>query len=207
MSPERVPFYVPWVTNKDRKIVTDVLSSQWLTGGPLVTKFERMFANYVHVKHAIAVSNCTAALHLAMCALRIRPRDEVIVPVFTFAATANAVLYRGAKPVFCDIEPSTMNISPEEIQNKISARTKGIVAVHYAGQPCDMSEIMEIAQHHGLFVVEDCAHSLGAAYASKQTGGIGVAGCFSFYPTKNITTMEGACSRPMTETSLRKSGC
>ena len=191
MSTEKVPFCIPWITDEDKKAVSDALTSRWLTGGSQTSKFERMFAEYINVKHAVAVSNCTAALHLSLCALNIRPGDEIVVPVFTFAATANAVLYRGARPVFADIDSATLNISPMDILNRISTRTKAIIVVHYAGRPCDMDEIMEIADDHNLFVIEDCAHSLGASYMGKKTGSMGVAGCFSFYPTKNITTLEG----------------
>jgi UDP-4-amino-4,6-dideoxy-N-acetyl-beta-L-altrosamine transaminase len=186
-----IPFFIPWVTREDKKTVLEALSSRWLTGGPKAKEFEKIFANYLGIKHAVAVNNCTAALHLAMRALNIGPGDEVIVPVFTFAATANAPLFVGAKPVFADIDEKTFNISPKDIQNKITKKTKAIIVVHYGGQPCDMKEIMQIAKRHNLHVVEDCAHSLGAEYMGQKTGSIGTIGCFSFYPTKIITTLEG----------------
>jgi len=186
-----IPFFVPWVTKEDKKAVIEALSSRWLTGGPRATEFEKMFANYLGTKHATAVNSCTAALHLAMRALNIGPGDEVIVPVFTFAATANAPLFVGANPVFADIDEKTFNISPKDIQNKITKKTKAIIVVHYGGQPCDMKEIMQIAKRHNLHVVEDCAHSLGAQYMNQKTGSIGTISCFSFYPTKIITTLEG----------------
>lgn len=188
---EVVPFYVPWITDEDRKAVLEALKSRWLTGGPQVTEFENMFANHVEVKHALAVNSCTSALHLAMRALDIKQGDEVIVPVLTFAATANASIFCGAKPVFADIDEETFNLSPEDIPNRITSKTRAIIPVHYGGQPCDMKEIHEIAQDHRLFVVEDCAHSLGAEYRGKKTGNLGIIGCFSFYPTKIITTLEG----------------
>ena len=188
---DEIPFFVPWTIEEDKKAVLEALSSRWLTGGPKVKEFERVFTKYIGVKHAVAVNSCTAALHLAMRALEIGPGDEVIVPVLTFAATANAVLYVGAKPVFADIDEKTFNISPKDIQNKITEKTKAIIVVHYGGQPCDMKEIMQIARRHNLHVVEDCAHSLGAEYMSQKTGNIGTIGCFSFYPTKVITTIEG----------------
>jgi dTDP-4-amino-4,6-dideoxygalactose transaminase len=187
----KVPFFVPWITESDRRAVADALSSRWLTGGPKIAEFERNFAEYIGVKHAVAVSSCTAALHLVMRALGIGHDDEVIVPTFTFAATVNSVLYCGAKPILCDVNPVSFNISPPELREKITKRTKGIIAVHYGGLACEMDRITEIADERGLFLVEDCAHSLGATYRGKQTGGLGRAGCFSFYPTKNITTMEG----------------
>ncbi|MGB9023793.1 MAG: DegT/DnrJ/EryC1/StrS family aminotransferase, partial [Candidatus Bathyarchaeia archaeon] len=191
MPAGRIPFCLPWITKDDSEAVADALMSQWLTDGPKLSQFEEALAEYLDIKHVVAVSNCTAALHLAMCSLDISVGDEVILPVFTFAATANAVLYRGAKPVLADIDPSTLNVSPDEIKNKLSKRTKAIIVVHYAGQPCDMRTIMEIANDRSLPVVEDCAHSLGATCMGKKTGTIGTAGCFSFYPTKNITTLEG----------------
>jgi len=191
MPAERVPFFVPWITGEDRKTVLEALNSRWLTSGPTVARFEKDFSEYVGVKHAVAVSNCTAALHLVMRALNIGPNDEVIVPVFTFAATANSVLFCRAKPIFADIQEASFNVAPSEIRNKITPRTRAIVVVHYAGQPCDMHEILEIAQDSNLPVIEDCAHSLGATYAGHNTGSMGIAGCFSFYPTKNITTLEG----------------
>jgi len=186
-----IPFFIPWVTREDKKAVLETLNSRWLTGGPKTKEFEELFANYAGVRHAVAVNSCTAALHLAMRALGTGPEDEVIVPVFTFAATANAPLFVGAKPVFADIDEKTFNISPKDIQNKITKKTKAIIVVHYGGQPCDMKEIMQIAKRHNLHVVEDCAHSLGAEYMGQKTGGIGTIGCFSFYPTKIITTLEG----------------
>lgn len=190
-SIEGIPFYVPWITREDKKAVSEAMKSRWLTGGPKTKEFEEKFAKYLGVKHAIAVSSCTAALHLSMRLLEIGPGDEVIVPVFTFAATANAPIFCGAKPVFADIDEKTYNISPEEISEKMSSRTKAIVAVHYGGQACDMKEILEIAEDHKIHVVEDCAHSLGSEYKRRKTGSLGKLSCFSFYPTKIITTIEG----------------
>jgi perosamine synthetase len=186
-----IPFYVPWMTSEDKKAVFQALNSRWLTGGPLVRSFESDFAQYVGVKFAVAVNSCTAALHLAMRALDIGPGDEVIVPDLTFAATANAPIFCGAKPVLTDIDEKTFNISPEQVLNKITSKTKAIIPVHYGGQSCDMKELTEIAHDHHLHIVEDCAHSLGADYEGKKTGTFGDMGCFSFYPTKIITTLEG----------------
>jgi UDP-4-amino-4,6-dideoxy-N-acetyl-beta-L-altrosamine transaminase len=186
-----LPFFVPWITEEDKKAVLEVLDSRWLTGGPRAKKFEEMFASYTSAEHSVSVNSCTAALHLAMCALNIGSGDEVIVPVLTFAATANAPLYVGAKPVFADIDEKTFNISPKKIEQKITKKTKAIIVVHYGGQPCDMKEIMEIAEDHNVEVVEDCAHALGALYRGKNVGTFGSIGCFSFYPTKIVTTIEG----------------
>jgi perosamine synthetase len=191
MNKDGIPFYIPWISMEDKKAVFAALKSRWLTGGPQATTFERMFADYIGAKYAVAVNSCTAALHLAMRALDVKSGDEVIVPDLTFAATANAPLFCGAKPVFADIDEKTFNISPNDVLKKITPKTKAIIPVHYGGQPCDMKEISEIAEDHKLFVVEDCAHSLGAKYSDQQTGTFGVMGCFSFYPTKIITTLEG----------------
>ena len=191
MSSGGVPFYQPWITNQDEKAISEALKSRWLTGGPLAADFEKKFAEYMGVKCAVSVNSCTAALHLAMRVLNIKSGDEVVVPDLTFAATANAALFVGATPVFADIDEKTFNISPNDVLNKITPKTKAIIPVHYGGQPCDMTELIEIAQDYKLHIVEDCAHSLGAKYDGKQTGSFGVFGCFSFYPTKIITTLEG----------------
>jgi len=191
LCPEGIPFYTPWITNQDKKAMSEVLKSRWLTGGPIAVQFEKQFADYVGVKYAVSVSSCTAALHLAMRVLNIKPGDEVIVPDVTFAATANAPLFVGATPVFADIDEKTFNISPKDLLSKINSKTKAIIPVHYGGQPCDMKELIEIAEDYKLHIVEDCAHSLGAEYNGEKTGSFGVFGCFSFYPTKIITTLEG----------------
>lgn len=191
MKGQILPFYVPWITKQDKAAISKALESRWLTGGPSVAEFERQFQEYVGVKHAIAVNSCTSALHLGLRAIDIKQGDEIIVPDLTFAATANAAIFCGAKPVFVDIDERTFNISAKDIIEKITPKTKAIIPVHYGGQPCDMDEINEIAQDHKLSVVEDCAHSLGAEYKGQQTGTLGTIGCFSFYPTKLITTLEG----------------
>lgn len=172
--------------------VTKVLKSKWLSMGPVTQKFEKEFAEYLGVKHAFAVSNATAALHIAHWVLGIRAGDEVIVPSLTFVATSNSILYCEAKPVFADITSlEDFNISPEDILNKITPKTKAITVVHYGGYPCDMNAIMEIAQDHGLRVIEDAAHAPGAEYKGKKCGTIGDVGCFSFFANKNIATGEG----------------
>ena len=157
----------------------------------MVRSFESAFAEYTGAKFAVAVNSCTAALHIAMRALNIGPGDEVIVPDLTFAATANAPIFCGAKPVLADIDEETFNLSPKQVMKKITTKTKAIIPVHYGGQPCDMKELMEIATDYKLHIVEDCAHSLGAEYDGQKTGTFGAMGCFSFYPTKIITTLEG----------------
>jgi perosamine synthetase len=191
LESDGIPFFVPQITNEDKKAVHEALNSRWLTGGPRAKNFEDDFANLLGTQYAVAVNSCTAALHLAMRALNIGPGDEVIVPDLTFAATANAPIFCGAKPVFADIDEETFNISPKQILQKITSKTKAIIPVNYGGQSCDMKELLEIAEDYHLHVVEDCAHSLGAEYNGKKTGNFGVMGCFSFYPTKMITTLEG----------------
>jgi dTDP-4-amino-4,6-dideoxygalactose transaminase len=172
--------------------VTKVLRSKWLSMGPVTQRFEEEFANYLGVKHAFGVSSATAALHIAINVLRIREGDEVIVPSLTFVATANSVLYCGAKPVFADITGlDDFNISPNDILEKITDKTKAITVVHYGGYPCDMDAIMEIANDHDLKVIEDAAHAPGAEYKGKKCGAIGDVGCFSFFANKNLVTGEG----------------
>lgn len=186
-----VPFYEPWITGEDKKTVLEALDSRWLTGGSKAREFEKLFADYIGVKHAVSVNSGTAALHLAIQTLNMKAGDEVIVPIFTYVATANAVLYSGAKPVFVDIDSKTFNVSTENLLEGITKRTKAIIVVHYAGQSVDMKEIIDVAEDHKLHVIEDCAHSLGSEYRRRKTGSIGIIGSFSFYPTKIITTLEG----------------
>jgi dTDP-4-amino-4,6-dideoxygalactose transaminase len=185
----KIPFYIPDINGKDKNAVLKSLGSQWLTGGQRTVDFENKFADYIGVKYAVAVNSCTAALHLAMRALGIHEGDEVIVPTFTFAATANAPIFCGAKPVFADIEEETLNISPASIEKRITKKTKAIIPVHLAGQPCEMSEVLSLALKYNLYVVEDCAHSLGAKYQGVPTGSLSDAGCFSWQT--NILTDNG----------------
>lgn len=187
--------YIPYgrqsIDDADIEAVVKVLKSDYLTTGPAVTAFEKKVADYVGAKYAVAVSNGTAALHVACLAAGIGEGDEVITTPITFAASANCVLYCGGTPVFADIDPDTYNISPEELEKKITSRTKAIIPVHYTGQPCDMDAILEIAHKHDLLVVEDGAHALGAAYKGKKIGSIADMTCFSFHPVKPVTTGEG----------------
>lgn len=172
--------------------VVEVLKSKWLSMGPVTQKFEQEFAKYLGVKYAFAVSSGTAALHIACRVLGIREGEEVIVPSLTFVATANAVLYCGAKPVFADITSlDNFNISPDDIQEKITNKTKAIIVVHYGGYPCDMRAIMEIAEDYKLKVIEDSAHAIGAEYEGQKCGTFGDVGCFSFFANKNLVTGEG----------------
>lgn len=172
--------------------VTEVLRSKWLTQGAMTQKFERSFAEMLGVKHAYAVSNCTVALHLAYMALGLKAGDEVILPSLTFVATANALRACGVTPVFAEVTgPDDLNVSAEDIERRITKRTKAIVVVHYAGYPCDMPAIMAIASRYGIPVVEDCAHAPGAQVDGRMVGSIGTIGCFSFFSNKNLSTGEG----------------
>ena len=187
----KVPYFLPWITSKDKQAVMKALDQRWLTNGPTLKKFEERIQKFIGSKYASGVGNATQALHLVMKSIGIGSNDEVIVPTFTFAATANSVSFCGAKPVLVDVDSETFNISLKEIKKKISKKTRAIITVHYGGQSCDMDEICSIAKNKNLLVVEDCAHALGSTYKNKKCGNIGTAGCFSFYPTKVITTGEG----------------
>ncbi len=187
----KLPFFIPSLSTSDKKAVFEALNEKLLTDGPKLIQFENAFSNYVHSKYAVGVSNATSALHLSLKALGIGKNDEVIVPDLTFVATINAVLLTGAKPVIVDVDKESMNISPDSILSSISDRTKAIIPVHFAGLACDMTKIMKIAKSKKLFVIEDCAHAIGTKFKNKHVGTFGDFGCFSFYPTKNITTIEG----------------
>jgi dTDP-4-amino-4,6-dideoxygalactose transaminase len=177
---------------EEEQEVLKVLRSRWLSTGPVTQRFEKTFSEYLGGGYAIAVSNGTAALHLALKSLDLKEGDEVILPSLTFIATANAVLYIGAKPIFADIvSKEDLNISPEEIERKITKKTKAIIVMHYGGYPCDMKAILGIAKRHGLYVIEDAAHAPGAEYQGKRCGFIGDIGCFSFFSNKNLVTGEG----------------
>jgi len=187
----KVPFFLPYVDSKDITEIKKAALSPFLTNGPKLDSFEQKFKKFTKSKYAVGVSNATSALYLSLKALGIKKNDEVIIPDLTFAATANSVLQTGAIPVLADINEETLNISAESIIKNISRKTKAIIPVHLAGTPCDMQKIMRIARSHSLKVIEDCAHGIGTSYNKKHVGNFGNAGCFSFYPTKNLTTIEG----------------
>ncbi|MEN4017087.1 MAG: DegT/DnrJ/EryC1/StrS family aminotransferase [Methanobacterium sp.] len=189
---QQVPLSDIDIGEEEIKSVENVLKSKWLSMGPVTQKFEIKFAEYLGAKNAFGVSNGTAALHIANKVLGVGKGDEVIVPSLTFVATANSVLYCGAKPVFADItSKEDFNISPESILEKVSSKTKAIIVVHYGGYPCDMDAIAEIADDHNLKIIEDVAHAPGAELKGKKCGTIGEIGCFSFFANKNIVTGEG----------------
>jgi len=167
------------------------LRSGWIGTGPKVQKFENMFREYKASRFAVALNSCTAALHLSMLALGLRSGDEVIVPVLTFAATANAVIHAGGTPVFVDVEKNSQNIDPDDVKRKITNKTKAIIPVHFAGRPCAMDRILDVAHRYNLKIIEDCAHAIETEYHGQKSGTFGDLGCFSFYVTKNIVTGEG----------------
>ncbi len=196
MNKERnIPFCIPNFPDEDIPRILEKLKepllSGFLTQGPNVQEFEERWRRYVGTRHAIAVNSCTAALHIALECIGIGKGDEVIVPSNTFVSTANVVLFCGGKPVFAEIDPRTFNIDPEDIVDRITDKTKAIIPVHLAGQPCEMDQIMEIAEEHNLYVVEDAAHAHGSVYHGKKCGTFGIANCFSFYPTKVMAGAEG----------------
>jgi len=187
----KIPITKPYFGEEEKKALLEPLESGWIVQGPKVAEFEEIFARFVGSPYAVATTSCTTALHLSLIALGIGPGDEVILPSFTFIATANAVEYTGATPVFCDIDLDTFNIEVEEIPERITPRTKGIIPVHLFGLSADMNPIMEIAKRHGLRVIEDAACGLGSYYQGKHVANLGETGCFSFHPRKAITTGEG----------------
>ncbi len=186
-----IPYGKHWINQEDIDSVVSVLKSDYLTTGPMVEEFEKAFANYVGSKYAVAVSSGTAALHTAAFATGISKGDEVITTPMTFAASSNCVLYQGGKPVFADIDKKTYNIDPNEIEKKITKKTKAIIPVDYTGQPCELDEINEIAEKHDLTVIEDASHAVGAKYNGKKIGIISDLSIFSFHPVKHMTTGEG----------------
>jgi perosamine synthetase len=183
-----IPLCTPNIGEEELTLVKEVLKSGWLTHGPYNEQFEQGFAEYLGVTQAVSMNSCTSALHLAIEVQDIT--GEVIMPSFTFVASANAIITGGATPVFADIEYETCNIAPCSIKDKLSPRTEAILAVHFGGQSCRMNEIMAIAEKHGLAVIEDSAETIGGEFKGQKTGTFGT-GCFSFFPTKNITTGEG----------------
>lgn len=186
-----LPYGHQTVDPDDVRIVVDVLQSDWLTTGPKVREFERAFARFVGAGEAVAVSSGTAALHAAMNVLGVGSGDEVIVPTMTFAATANCVLYQGGRPVFADVDPQTLLVDTRSLEAKITPRTRAIIAVDYAGQPCDYDTLGAIAERHGLALVADACHSLGGSYKGRSVGTLADLNVFSLHPVKAMTTGEG----------------
>lgn len=186
-----LPYHRALIEEEEMSAVLEVLRSGWLTTGPRVREFEAEFAKYIGVTHAVALSSCTAALHLALSAVGIHEGDEVILPTMTFAATGEVVLYFNARPVLVDCKKETFHLDPEQVANAITSRTRAILPVHYAGYPCDMDAILSIARQHDVRVIEDAAHALPSRYKNRIVGTLGDITCFSFYATKTLTTGEG----------------
>lgn len=186
-----LPYGRQLVDDADIEAVVEVLRSDWLTTGPKVAEFEEAFAGRVGAAHAVSFSSGTAALHAAAFAAGLKPGDEAITTPMTFAATANCVLYQGATPIFADVSGDTLNLDPEQVAGKITPRTRAILPVDYAGHPADLTRIMELARSHGLTVIEDACHALGAEYDGRRVGSIADMTAFSFHPVKHITTGEG----------------
>ena len=184
-------FGAPKIEKPEIEEVVSSLEAGWLGTGPKVAQFERAFSSYKGLNYAAALNSCTSALHLSILAAGIGQGDEVITTPMTFCATVNAIIHAGATPVLADVKPETMNIDPEEIERKITSRTRAILPVHFAGRSCDMDAILDIAHRNNLVVIEDCAHAIETEYRGRKSGTFGEFGCFSFYVTKNIVTGEG----------------
>ena len=187
----QVPFFRPDVGEDEINAVVATMRSGWLTVGPQTQAFEQAFADAIGARHALAVSSCTAALHLALDALDLKPGDEVITSTLTFTATGASIVHAGARPVLVDCTTDTLNLDPDEVARKVTPRTRVLLPVHFAGHPAPMDELLEIARRHRLTVIEDAAHALPASYHGRRVGTIGDITAFSFYATKNLTTGEG----------------
>ncbi len=190
---EFIVFGAPEIEQAEIDEVVATLKSGWLGTGPKVARFESDFASYkeIDISQAAAVNSCTAALHLSLLASGVGPGDEVIAPAMTFCATINAIIHSGATPVLADVDYATMNLDPADVERRITSKTRALLPVHFAGRPCDMDALMDIAKRHNLKVIEDCAHAIETEYKGKKAGTFGDFGCFSFYVTKNIVTGEG----------------
>jgi dTDP-4-amino-4,6-dideoxygalactose transaminase len=200
----QIPFHRADLGEEEIQAVAEVIRSGWLTMGAGTFEFEREFARYVGAPHAVAVSSCTAALHLALEAAGITQGDEVLVPAMTFTATAEVVTYLRARPVLVDIDPVTLNLDPRDARRKITHRTRAIIPVHFAGVACDLAEIAAIADQHQLHVIEDAAHALPSSYREKRIGSISEMTAFSFYATKTLTTGEGGMITTENESYARR---
>tara|TARA_B100001175_G_C19439542_1_gene605478 strand:- start:167 stop:1291 length:1125 start_codon:yes stop_codon:yes gene_type:complete len=201
---KNIPFSSPDIQESEIDAVNDVIRSGWLAHGEFSQKLEQLFCEYTGAKYATTVSNCTAGLHLSCLASNFGQGDEVIVPAQTHTATAHAIEFTGAKAVFADVDLVTGNILIEEVRKKISSKTKGIIPVHMAGYPCNMDSIKTICEENNLILIEDCAHAMGTMFDKKHAGNFGITGCFSFYPTKQITTGEGGMVISNDENTIEK---
>ena len=191
MRSEFLIFGSPLIEDAEIEEVVASMRSGWLGTGPKVAQFEEEFRAYVGAPHAVAVNSCTAALHLSMVAARLEPGDEVITTALTFCATVNAIIHAGATPILVDVDPHTMNMDPDQVKARVTDRTRAILPVHFAGRPCDMAALTEIADRHGLRLIEDCAHAVEGEYEGRKLGTFGDFGCYRFYATQNVVTGEG----------------
>ena len=205
-SPE-LPFLVfgaPCIGEEEIAEVLDTIRSGWLGTGPRTATFQEEFRLFKKAKYAVAVNSCSAALHLSLLALNLEPGDEVITTPLTFVSTVNSIIHAGAVPVIVDVDPTTMNLDPQKVVEKISSRTRAIIPVHFAGRPCDMNALESIAVEHSLEIIEDCAHAIETSYFGREAGTVGRFGCFSFYATKNLTTVEGGMLLCQTEADANR---
>ena len=186
-----IPLFRPCYSEEEIEAVAETLRSGWVGLGPKTAQFEKEFAKYIDSPYSVALNSGTAALHLALLSLNLKRGDEVIVSPITFVSTAHVIEYVGAKPVFADVEPDTLNIDPGEVERKITPRTKVILPTHYGGHPCDLDSLSNCARGRGITIVEDAAHACGAKYKGKKIGGISPLTCFSFHAVKNLATGEG----------------
>lgn len=191
MPDDFIRFHRPSMGAAEEQAVLEVLRSGWLTTGPRTRAFEERFAAFRACRYGIGTNSCTAALHVALVTLGVGPGDEVITSPITFSSTVNVIVHVGATPVFCDVQPDTLNLDPRSLDAVMTSRTRAIIAVHFAGHPCDMDEISAIAARHNVPVIEDSAHALEAEYRGRPSGSLGAVAAFSFYATKNITCGEG----------------
>lgn len=201
---EFLVFGAPLIGEPEIDEVVACLKSGWIGTGPRVAQFEHRFKEYRRTAHAAAVSSCTAGLHLSLLAAGLKPGDEVITTPMTFCATVNAIIHANLTPVLADIDPVTQNIDPNEVERRITPRTRALLPVHFAGRPCEMDALVDIARRHDLTIIEDCAHALEADYAGQPVGTFGDFGCFSFYVTKSLTTAEGGMVVTRSEEAQRK---
>ena len=199
-----IPLFKPSLGEEELDALREVFATGWLGLGPRTGEFERQFADYVGAGHAVGVNSCTAALHLSLGLLDLKPGDEVIVPSITFVSTAHAAAYWGAKPVFADVQPDTLCIDLKDVQQKITPRTRAILPVHYAGPPCDMDEIQPFAAARGIAVIEDAAHACGSVYKGQKIGSLSPLTCFSFHAIKNLSCGDGGMVTTNDETLAKR---
>jgi len=201
---KKIPLFRPRMGKEEERAVVETLRSGWITLGPKTEEFEIAFAKYVGAKYVVALNSATSALHLALIVSDVKRGDEVILPALTFASDAEVVLMVGAKPVFADIDPRTLNIDPKSIEKKITKKTKAIIVVHYGGQPCEMDAINAIGKKYGVPIIEDAAHAAGSSYKGRKIGGSANIACFSFHAVKNLATGDGGMiTTPDAETDKR----